>query len=194
MLLDSGSTRSFIDKGLTKRMKYPLANIQPLLVSVANVEKVISKFACLGFCWEMQDELFEADLRLLKLGGCHIVLGVNWMKGVSPINFDFNKMEVSQEKEGRRVVLQGNLEMGTCKLIRGKKLHQLFQRKMSQVAQLFAIEVREEGVTYEEPGGDSSAFSHQQPHNQWQVTELALLELLLIEYQELFVEPKFLPL
>ena len=44
-------------------------------------------------------------MRLLKLRGCHIVLGVDWMKGLSPISFDFNKMEVSLEREGRRVVL-----------------------------------------------------------------------------------------
>ena len=53
---------------------------------------------------------------------CHIVLGVDWMKEVSPVNFDFNKMEVTLEKEGRRVVLQGNMEVGTCKMIKGKKL------------------------------------------------------------------------
>ena len=41
----------------------------------------------------------ERDLRLLKLGGCDVVLGVNWMKNVSLICFDFNKMEVTFEKE-----------------------------------------------------------------------------------------------
>ena len=82
------------------------------------------------------------------------------MKGVSPTSFDFNKMEVSLEKEGRRVILQGNLETGSCKLIRGKKLHQLFLKKMSQVAHLFAIETREVGATYEESKEDSSEFNH----------------------------------
>ena len=52
-------------------------------------------------------------------------------EGVSPINFDFNKMEVSLEKEGRRVVLQGNMETRSCKMIKGKKLHQLLWKKMS---------------------------------------------------------------
>ena len=91
----------------------------------------------MGFCWEMQGEDYQANLRLLKLGECHIVLGVDWMKEVSPISFDFNKMEVTLEKEGRKVVLQGNMEVGTCKMIKGKKLQRLFKKKISQVAQLF---------------------------------------------------------
>lgn len=156
VLIDKGSTHSFIDEGTTKKMKYPLANTQLLSVTMANGEKVISKSACLGFCWEMQGELFETNMRLLKLGGYHIVLGVDWMKGVNPISFDFNKIEVSLEKEGRRVILQGNLKMGTCKLISGEKLHQLFRKKVSQVDHLFAIEAREVGVTYEEPEEDNS--------------------------------------
>lgn len=70
----------------------------------------------------MQGETFEADMRLLKLGGYHIVLGVDRMKGVSLISFDSNKMEVSLEKEGQGVILQGNVEMVTCKMIKGKKV------------------------------------------------------------------------
>ena len=31
VLIDSGSTHSFIDKGTTKRMKWPLASTQPLV-------------------------------------------------------------------------------------------------------------------------------------------------------------------
>jgi len=102
-------------------------------------------------------------------------------------------MEVSLEKEGMRVILQGNLETRLCKMIRGKKLHQLLRKKMSQVAYLFVIETREVGATYEESEGDRSEFNHQHSHIPWQVFELALLELLLAEYQDLFIEPKSLP-
>ena len=133
-LIDSGSTHSFINEGTSKRMKWPLATTHPLSVTIANGSKVINKSVCLGFCREMQGEDYQADFRLLKLGGCHIVLRIDWTKGVSPINFDFNEMEVTLEKDGRRVVLQGNMEVGMCKLIKGKKLQQLFKKKVSQVA------------------------------------------------------------
>ena len=59
----------------------------------------------MGFCWEMQGEEFQANLRLLRLGGCHIVLGVDWMRKVSFVSFDFNNMEVTLDKKGKIVVL-----------------------------------------------------------------------------------------
>ena len=70
---------------------------------MANGSKVMSNLTCAGFCWEMQGEGFEAKLRLLKLGECDVVLGVDWMKDVSPISFDFNKMEVTFAKEGKQM-------------------------------------------------------------------------------------------
>jgi len=48
----------------------------------------------------MQGKEFKADLRILKLGGCDIVLGVDWMRTVSPLVFDFNKLEVTLESLG----------------------------------------------------------------------------------------------
>ena len=67
----------------------------------------------------MQGDEFEADLRLLKLGGCDIVLEVDGMKNVSPISFDFNKMEVTFEKGGKKMTLTSNLETSACKMITG---------------------------------------------------------------------------
>ena len=61
-------------------------------------------------------------MRLLQLGGCDVVLEVDWMKGVSPISFDFNKMELAFEKEGMRMTLSEDKETRTCKMISGKRL------------------------------------------------------------------------
>jgi len=54
-------------------------------VTVTNGNKVMSNLACAGFSWEMYGEQFEVDIRLLRLGGCDIVLGVDWRKNVSPM-------------------------------------------------------------------------------------------------------------
>ena len=43
------------------------------------------------------------------------------MKEVSPISFDFNRMEVSFEKGGRRLTLSGERKAGVCKMITAKK-------------------------------------------------------------------------
>lgn len=74
--------------------------------------------------------------------------------------------------------------MGSCKMMKGKKLHQLFRRKMSQVAQLFSVEAREEWEDQEEAEGDDSRIGHNQLKTTWQVSDLALIDLLLVEYQD----------
>ena len=74
------------------------------------------------------------------------------MRRVSPISFDFNKMEVTFEKEGKRRVLKGSQESGMCKMITGKRLQRMLKSKFSQVAQLFSIQalgVIEEGQELE---------------------------------------------
>ena len=92
ILIDSGSTHSFLDEKVAKKLRCHLTGTQPLSVTVANGQKVLCKSACVGFCWQMQGESFEADLQLLKLGECDMVLGVDWIREVSPICFYFNKL------------------------------------------------------------------------------------------------------
>ena len=53
----------------------------------------------------MQGHEFTTDLRILRLGGCHVVLGINWMKTVSPLIFHFNTLEGTFEREGKRLML-----------------------------------------------------------------------------------------
>lgn len=129
ILIDSRSTHSFLNEGTAKRLKSSLINTQPLSVTMANGSKVTSKSACAGFCWEMQGEEFDVGMRLLKLGGglCDVGLGVDWMKQVSPICFDFNRMEVTFEKEGKRMTLVDSKEVGVCKMITGKRLQKILK-------------------------------------------------------------------
>ena len=77
VLIDSGSTHSFLDEDMARKLGCEVSNSHPLLVTMANENKVLSQSSCLGFCWEMNGEKFVAYFRLLKLGGCDVVLGVD---------------------------------------------------------------------------------------------------------------------
>ena len=102
------------------------------------------------------------DLRVLKLGGCDIVLGVDWMRTVSPLTFDFNKLEVVVDMGGRRLTLVGSLESRECKLITGRKLQKMLEKGKIQAAQLFsiqAVEVKGEGYIGEREASEEGATS-----------------------------------
>jgi len=50
-----------------------------LSVMIANESRMVSHYKCKEFRWMMGGYEFSVDLRILGLGGCHIVLGVDWM-------------------------------------------------------------------------------------------------------------------
>jgi len=50
VLIDSGSTYSFLDESKARRLGCKLTGTQPLSVTMANVNKVMSKSVCVGFC------------------------------------------------------------------------------------------------------------------------------------------------
>lgn len=51
--------------------------------------------------------LFRVHLFILPLSGFDVVLGVNWLKNVGPILWDFFAMRMSFTAHGRQVKLQG---------------------------------------------------------------------------------------
>ena len=44
---------------------------------------------------------------------------------MSPLTFDFKKLEVTVDVEGKKLTLVGSLEHGECKLISERKLQKL---------------------------------------------------------------------
>ncbi|KAL3533589.1 hypothetical protein ACH5RR_007110 [Cinchona calisaya] len=65
----------------------------------------------------MQDYEFRHLVRVLKLGGSDMVLGVHWLTRYSPIQMDFQQLNISFDKEGRKRVLDGREEEPKLKLI-----------------------------------------------------------------------------
>ncbi len=80
ILIDTGSTHSFIDFQVTKELKADIIAALPLIVTVANGHKVLSKLKCSNFKWMMHGESYQADLRVIKLDGSSIILGIDWLQ------------------------------------------------------------------------------------------------------------------
>nr|GFA96504.1 hypothetical protein [Tanacetum cinerariifolium] len=79
ILVDCGSTHNFLDLLAAKRMGCNLSKMCPLQVSVANGQVMSSVFQCKNFKWTIHGQVFETDVMILRLGGCEMVLGIQWM-------------------------------------------------------------------------------------------------------------------
>lgn len=107
ILIDSGSTHSFVDTKLVKHSGIKAEIVPTLVVSVAGGSKLVSDTACKNLDYNIQGSLFSSELRLFLLGGSDMVLGVDWLKNYNPVTFDYQNLSITILKEGKRVVLQG---------------------------------------------------------------------------------------
>ena len=194
VLTDSGSTHSSLNEATATDLQCELMATTPLFVMVANCNQMFSHYKCAGFQWFMQRQKFSMDLRVLELGGCDIVFRVDWMRTVSPLMFDFNRLEVIMEVDGKKLKLVGSLESGECRIITGKKLQKLFTKGKFHISQLFsihAVEIEETGCTGVR---DDEKQKVESESSQEEVTSLGIFNELLIEFKDLFAKPTFLPL
>lgn len=79
ILMDSGSTHSFLDPHIAKRLGCLIEYTNPWVVTVADENKVECNSRCPHFKWEMGGHKFSTPVRLIKLGGCDMMIGVDML-------------------------------------------------------------------------------------------------------------------
>ncbi|XP_026444472.1 uncharacterized protein LOC113344718 [Papaver somniferum] len=125
ILIDTGSTNSFIDSSLAKEIQCLVTHTASLLVTVANGEKTISSGICSQLNWSMQGHKFCGDLRLIPLGGCDIVLGVDWLKNLG---------------DCKKITLTGDPQKTSLSMMSGSAVKKFLQKHShGLVGQLFFI-------------------------------------------------------
>jgi len=112
-----------------------------LAVTVANGSVMLCDSYTAGFTWFMQSYEFVVNLRILKLGRCDMVLGVDWLRKFSPILFDFIKIKITFKKEGRMLELKGIVETASLQRMTVEKVQKNLKTSiMGFVGQFFLIE------------------------------------------------------
>ncbi|XP_042958052.1 uncharacterized protein LOC122293563 [Carya illinoinensis] len=169
ILVDSGSTHNFLDPLVVQTAKLKVHKDSKLQVEVANGDKLISGGRCEEVI-KVQDSKFRIPFHVLTLGGCDMVLGVQWLKTLGPIFWDFNSMSMSFSVGNSKITLNG-LKSEGIRVHNGEgNLKSSLVRQQGWFLQLRA----------EDQGG--------KPANQ--VKEV---DELLQEFKEVFAEPVGLP-
>ncbi|XP_026441777.1 uncharacterized protein LOC113340943 [Papaver somniferum] len=171
ILIDSGSTTSFIDSTLATSLKFSIEQTPSMLVTVANGEQTVSTGICSNLQWSMQGHTFVEILRLLPLGGCDIVLGADWMRTLGDVVFNFYKLTISFKYHNKKITLQGTSPSSSLLMVSGESVKKLFSTTSHGiVGHLFSI-----SLTPDPP------------------TTPANLQPLLHDFQDIFQEPTKLP-
>lgn len=106
ILVDTGSTHSFLDPHSTRILGCEIVSTESLSVRVADGSRVNCNSKSLNFQWKMGAHHFIFDMRILKLGGCDVVLGVDFMRRFGPLLFDYSNLSITLRYGDREITIQ----------------------------------------------------------------------------------------
>jgi hypothetical protein len=107
VLIDLGSTHNFVDVHLAN-----LLGIQPkgqaaIKVWIANGQEVTSWGKSSVTTLKLQGIEFEVELYVIPLAGCDLVLGIQWLRLLGPILWDFEALTMEVTFNNRKCLLRG---------------------------------------------------------------------------------------
>ncbi|KAG8369613.1 hypothetical protein BUALT_Bualt14G0031900 [Buddleja alternifolia] len=105
ILIDTGSTHNFLDINAAKKLGCRLEATKPFPVTVPGGSKIIIAHLCREFTWRMQGIMFTTDMMILPLGGCDIVLGIQWLVTLGDINWNFSELKMSFQMNNKKISL-----------------------------------------------------------------------------------------
>ncbi|KAJ4801510.1 polyprotein [Rhynchospora pubera] len=141
-LLDSGSTHTFVNPEVIQSLRLPVNQANPMVVMVANGEKMVTDTTCQSLKFKLQGHEFERDVRLLAIQGYDMILGLDWLTSLGPMKIDWGQGSLEFCTEGKDVKLKVREETAEVKVIDGNLDIEKEVKKGSEVliAQLFRVE------------------------------------------------------
>ncbi|XP_060181956.1 uncharacterized protein LOC132611554 [Lycium barbarum] len=134
MLIDTGSTHSFVDPIVLKKLNKQAQFLSKTMkVVVANGQILTCDKICTGFNWKMQEEGFIFDIRVLKIGGCDMVLGMDWIDMIAPIILNTRPLSLSFLKEGKMITLLGMTRKQNISQVDSNELYKMLKSGICEI-------------------------------------------------------------
>jgi Retroviral aspartyl protease len=121
-LIDSGSTHSFVNPLVLQDKSHQLVATNPMIVMVANGERMVTDFKCESLLFSIQGHEFCHDLRLLPVKGYDVILGLDWLSKFGPMKVDWHHKWVEITENGATIRLQVVPDSATIQCCGGVEL------------------------------------------------------------------------
>lgn len=149
MLVDSGSSTSFIKQTLAQQLE----GVQPLpciyKVRVVDEGELTCSSSIPRYTWYSQDHEFTTDMKVLMLGTYDAILGMDWLEAHSPMQVDWCAKCLEFSTPEGTICLHGHdSNSSTCFMINSLQLQSLYkQQVVSHVMQVCAVSEEAEDAT-----------------------------------------------
>ncbi|GJU73050.1 reverse transcriptase, partial [Tanacetum coccineum] len=94
ILVDCRSTHNFLDKNMVKKLGCSIRPTGPLAVTMADDNNLVTTSEGRNFKWQFDNTTFTTDVMLLPLGGCKMVLGIQWLATLGDIKCNFKELRM----------------------------------------------------------------------------------------------------
>jgi hypothetical protein len=142
-LVDSGSTHNFIHHHIAQESNCCIRVVNNFQIMIANGDSM----KCGGCCENVRLQIGHYHLKSqffsIEMGGCDIVLGVEWLHTLGPILMDFKELTMQLQHEGKRYHFQG-LTASSLEIISSHCMDKLLKKIHSNIiSQIHSIHVVE---------------------------------------------------
>jgi hypothetical protein len=172
ILVDSGSTGSFLNTAMLQRLHCPVQTTTPVKVKLVNNSELVCDQWVPQLSWWIQGETFHTPMRVLPLGAYDAILGIDWFKKHGPVTGDWNLKTLTITNMGKHVHLQG-VQHTKPASVHELPVEQLV--KWSKRNEVWALAVLQPDI--------AAAVSATPPE----------IQSVLAQFQEVFSNPKSLP-
>jgi hypothetical protein len=106
ILIDSGSSSTFISSVMVAKLQLPTTAITPVHVTIADGTSMTCDTMVQQLKWWVQGHTFTSDARVLQLKGYDMILGADWLAAHSPMYIHWQKKKMRFTHQGARITLR----------------------------------------------------------------------------------------
>jgi hypothetical protein len=135
VLMQDGRPLAFTNKQLLER--HLVNNFQ---IMISNGRSMKCGGCCENVCLQIGQYHMKSHMFSIDMGGCDIVLGVEWLRTLGPILMDFKELTMQFNQEGQQYKFQG-ITTGSPEIISSHRMENLLKKGHSDIiAQLHSIQ------------------------------------------------------
>lgn len=139
ILIDSGSTHTIFNPNTAKLLNCDIELTDPLTVLVADGNKIECNSKCSNLRWMMGECKFVTGVKLLHLGGCDMVMGVDFLKKLGRIYLNFEVSILILIRHGQVVTLRGIDAPLSLQSVRCKNIHKLIDQESELLTEMVCM-------------------------------------------------------
>lgn len=141
--MDSGSTHNFIHRRITQEVNCYICVVNNFQIMIAKG----GSMKCGGRCENVRLQIGQYHLKshmfAIDMGGCDIVLGVEWLQTLDPILIDFKELTMQFQQKGQQYKFQGIIA-GSPEIINSHRMENLLKKgHYGIISQLHSTQVVE---------------------------------------------------